>query len=757
MGATILAKKQLRLGIIGPGDLTDHMIQSLRLYPTCVNKVDSITFFDHCSANFSRTYNGQVDQMFKFLNPTPKHSKTDNFFEFMDQSDVVIYNVGGFTPERIFRRKTMQVVNNFPELEGILESEAQKIDVDPTHLITGYHVLKELTKLSVEEFPKDAWRIKLLFPMILSKTKAYAERMRDYFTDKRVNPREKLLIVTANSSENNLDAFLSYIPEWQETAVSLAIDRNRLIALFNRRYQNELGELILSRVTMRGDHDGRIIPSYKLTEFRINNEEEKRRVQRFRDWLSSSDGLKTIHEELDCEVHNYAKDRMDTIDIGAHAGEGVVDIIRSVLEDGFVASSGYFHELGEKYGLKKGEGLTFVGDHKIEWNGKTFKVIPQPQKLDSIAEELFEQCKREHINLHQRLVSNPHIPVPGFPGTKEAGSFHGSSAVEIIDTYNREKRLHTELVVPMYDPQLKHDAIVAIDLNNLSRRELEFGQYSIRTVKVLEIDGEQKLACGFATDCVIVDPKTFRIEENYHFDIPKNPGRHQINSIAANENHIYISHGLGGVVAIDLSNKKQKIIADGSVDKIVTGITINQGKLYYAQGKDIVEIDRDGNEKRYTNHLGFLTEPVFDNERGFFYTTVGKKIDSLDTAVWQGVIGHPKRDLRKLDFPSIKFRGGMINLLGYGENEEFHLIFSHKNEVYELVVNDKCQVQNRFITDSKVEGLAHQVHTYATDKPREVGNKIYEYDHSSKLVRELSFNDSRYKLAPTLVILNTQR
>lgn len=768
MGATTLAEKQLRLGIIGPGNLTDHMIQKLT---DISHKIKSIAFYNHGSDRFLNSYNGHVLQMGHQLKPTPEHQRHLNFTTFMDNSEVVIYNVGGFTSERLLDRKSMQTTGYFSELEGMLESEASKIGSKQAPFITSYHVLKELEQLQKSgEYSESAVRLKLLFPMIVSKTRYYAEMMRDYFTTKKVHPSEKLLIVTANSSENNLDVILSYIPEWQEAAVSLAIEKKRLMGLLNQKFSEKLGALSLENITLVGDHDAHIIPSYRKLEALPQSEEEQRRVAEFQAWLKKPEVLQAIHADFDSVLRSYAFDNDKKMDIAVHAGEGVVDILKSIFEKDLVASSGYFQELGERYGLEKGQGLSFVGDHKIKWDGKNFQIIPQPQKLDSIAEELFEKCKREHINLHQGLVANPHIPVPGFPGTK-AGSFQGSSAVEIIDTYNREPRLHTELVVPLFSVKDKskletyRSKIVLVDLSSLDEKIIEFDDFRLGAMQQVKLDNKDYLACGFMDKVVLVDPENQKIVAKFQLPPASQPNlvKHRINSITSYDNILFTSHSLDGVYSIDTrSGESIRVVPGGNYNshkKIAVNqtksVVVNQELVYYLQGNTLQVMDVTGKDNRtYANdHHATLEAMTFDGND--IYVVTNKFGKHGQARLLRGRIGQPEKGLEIIHE---EVKACFLRMAGRRLDDRFCLAVPSYNNLYCISIGNGPVELRPIQTETSIMAVEQHVHTYALLKHEQgKGNKVYEFDaHTDE--KQVIFNaGGQGVVLQRLAILNTTK
>ena len=222
--------ERLNLGIIGAGGLTVEVMNGIRDLSL---KFDNILFYSH-------RYDPMRVKLHRerFIENSPEYKdnldfiETDKFFDFMDKSDVIIMNAGRTTPKELLNG--VQPVDHLDDLESILEHEVRKNCSGPANFdkkfksyIQTYNIIKEVKSLKDAGIIREPLRTSWLLPGTLPIVMEYAQLMKEYFEQSPSHPKNKFLIMNSNSSENNLNGVLSIIPEFKESAVSLAIDRNR--------------------------------------------------------------------------------------------------------------------------------------------------------------------------------------------------------------------------------------------------------------------------------------------------------------------------------------------------------------------------------------------------------------------------------------------------------------------------------------------------------------------------------------------------
>ncbi len=783
-------KDKLRIGIIGPGHVTEHALQNIG---DIANNLESIAFYNHGSASFEKNYEGHQRTLFKSL-PEKMKKEVDvqaheDFNNFMDNSEVLILNVGRATPALFLQNG--KISPQFKELEAIVVREAQKQGpknkLSDADFITAYHILKEFKTVQDQGYFDDPFRTLIRLPANLPAAVQYAYTMRKYFDQRKVDPRNKFLIVNANSSENNLDAILSVIPEWKDSAVSLAVDQDRLITLFNTG--KDVPKLPSAVVTLGvvGDHDSYIIPVFRNLHLHLQQMEDPRRIETFKQEIKNY--YLQHYQNLQQQTRRYFVENKEVENLTTDAGRGVIAILSTIME-GNSLTSGYFRDLsatrvGEKYGLKPGEGLCFVDEYKIERELGQFQIVPQPQELDDLAREEFQRCQEAHIKLHQRFIQNPLIPVHTFPGTADRHPI--STAQSRVDLYGSMKRRHTEILVPILSVQGKEprQKLVALDLSSLERREITFeGRKKndfLRCVEIITVDKKEYIACGFAQDYVLLNPHPFGIAGGHQLlskprEAPEENKTYRINSLAAIGERILLSHALQGLISVDSRTGEEKVLytpkkSDGAIRKA----TINpyEGNIYVLVGKTIKVFSPAGElQKTFVSPDSTdLESMVFDSEHLYVSSDRNRRGNSY---IYQARINEPQKkpELSRL---SSNFRGDIVELRIFSQEGNTHLLYSNGGQIWLAQVEKDAQGNptglhspQKFhphkmrITGNKggVGGLAAGVHGYVSYgfmDPRQQ-QALYELDLRTREHPLLyDFSGKKEYILPTITLLHTER
>ncbi len=801
---------KLRIGIIGPGDVTERVMQG---FSELKDNVESISFYDH-GGSFKEQYKSHVETLFRAV-PGYKVimdvQAYPHFSTFMNQSDVIILNVGADTPLPFLNGT--ELVSHFADLESMLEREGHKsyreyeekrkkkkkpismVQADYLgDFITAYQILKEVNMMRTAGDFDQPLRMNVALPATLPIVMRYAYKMREFFDkNKEVSASSKLLIVNSNCSENNLNAILSVVPELRGSSVSLAIERKRLMTLLNTDKDIPLPSSCLIYTGVVGDHDSYPLPNFTKVSLQLLATEDQRRIDEFATWLK--DNYNTLYNRMKGELRNFYIDRKGKQDLLDHAGEGVLDLLRSIFDEKMNVTSGYYTELGLDYDLPAGQGLCFVDDHTISWTEQGFRVIPQRQKLDEVTRNLFQECKRAHVKLHQRFVDNPLIPVFGFPGS--AHRTPTLSSPQIVAGYNTGKRRHTEVLVPVWSTEDKKQKLIALDVSSLERRVVPFEGRTkddkIRCVTMITLDGKDFIACGFTKDYTLIEPETFTIIKSYPLTVPLartsvdgTVKQYRINSLVSAGKEVFLTHDLYGLVATNINTGEQKVFYSPKPnDGPVRGVKLNpqDHNLYFIVGRSIFvysPLQEKLIGKFTSSHQDSLESIVFDNQNIYVST---KRNIKKNAYILAASIGKYKEGLERLDGDekikeNIIFMDGFYqNLLRDGVPERiFHLLCSHGGTAAIHKINEKAKgkvaswekvksyhsSERGKIPGNKggVGGLVTGVHAYVTygnrDPSREQG--IYEIDLRT-FKQELLFDCQKVGeyVGPTITLLNLTR
>ncbi len=644
--------RKVRLGIIGPGRVTENAMKQIgKIAPS----VEGINFYGHnqTSREKVKTHAETICQKAPDFYYNCSILQTEDFDLFMSSSDVLIFNVGLKTPARLIKGDLMngeipEPAKNFEQLESVVEAEARKTYANfsgsqaqqeelVADFITAYQVIKEINAIKKEGYFERPLRMYAFLPAILPVVARYAQKMKEYFKRSGEPCNSKLLIVNANSSENNLNAFLSVLPEMRTSSVSLAVDRERLTTICqtdSSLLKNNLA-LRLVDIGIAGDHDCYMVPVLEKAKIQWLGDQKDSR--HFMAWLKQN--FSTVYDNMRKEIEDYYIKRVGNQDMLAHAGDGLIDLIKSIF-DGSKCTSGYFTELGSKpigkrHGLKEGEGLCFVDEHRISWDGSAFKVIPERQELGDYSKELMSKCVEAHLRLHERLVGNPFIPVYGFPGS-EAKCGQMQSPVQLISEHRAGKRKHLVAFVPVLYKN-SEQKLIALDLGSGER----VGEYSlgvlnskegiVRSVQAVEYCGELAIACGFGRRYLLLEPKSLTpiLDRRIKLKHPMNPEGDDcpvgIRSIAAVYDRIFLAHYSQGLIYSD-GNQEEVLFWDkraplrqvkfNPFDEYVYAPNCSQVHIWDSEGKKRGEL--------FTGTARGLRRIAFD--RQYVYASQGMNI-----------------------------------------------------------------------------------------------------------------------------------
>ncbi len=793
---------KLRVGIIGPGKVTQHMLQHIE---PIADSLESIALYNRGSALFEKKYKAHERTLSKILGNRKKKinlEKHNDFNSFMMNSNVIIYNVGESTPPLFLQDG--KISPQFEELEGILGLEAQKKDQLPVPgFIAAYYILKEFKAVQEQGYFDDPFRTLIRLPANLPITVQYAHKMKGYFGQKNAKPpQSKFLIVNANSSENNLDAILGVIPGWKDSAVSLAIDQERLNALFNTdENAPKLGGGVIT-LGIVGDHDSYIIPVLKNLKVDLSQPEDQRRIEAFKREIQKF--YQEKYSALQKETRRYFIENKEVENLTADAGRGVISILQAII-GGNSLTSGYFRDLsvtpvGEKYGLQRGEGLCLVDEYRIEREEGRFEIVPQPQELDEKAREGFLKCQEAHIKLHQRFVQNPLIPVHTFPGT--ADQQPASTAQSVVELYRTMKRRHTEILVPVIcqeGTELKQKLIaldlsslekqkpIASNLSLLERREVIFEGRNmndlLRCVKVINLDGKERIAAGFSNDYVLIDPLTFsvtggqRISYTPPREAPREEKTYRINSIVGKDGKAILSHTLFGVIACDSGTKEEKRLydpkkADGAIrsavvnpyDENLYAIVGNAIKCFSSEKGTILRTFASPNSPE-------LEKVVFDGEHLYVSSDRNNRGNSY---IYHAATKDDKKEV-KLERLSFPVNGDILEMNIFSREGNTYLLYSNGGRAWLAQVERDAQgnpasldhpqsfhPHRRMITGNRggVGGLAVGVHgyvSYGLGDPHQP-QTLHEIDLRKRECCLLyNFTEKGEYILPTIALLNTWR
>ncbi len=813
---------ELMVGIIGPGDVTQHAMQHIS---SIANSVKSVGIYNH-GGSFLEQLKTHREIIFNNL---PKERKPSvevkgypqsDFDRFMNESDVIILNAGAYTPS-IFINEEMELAEQFKSLEGILHREARKDyqrevkmkkekDLSPyrseeqhiADFITAYHVLKELGSLQEEGYFPKPFRTTYMLPRTLPLVVEYAAKMKKWFDKTGISPATKLLLVNSNSSENCLDAVLSIIPEWRDSAVSLAIDKDRLVMLCNTEPLISIPSNALLDLGVVGDHDAYILPNFGNIKLELFANLDERRIKAFES--SFNENKVKLYGKLKDELINFYRQRREKQNLLDQAGKGEIKILRNIFT-GEKIISGCFTELGEKYGLSPGEGLCFVDEHTIRWDGEKFEVRKEPQQLDELTTEQFEVCKRAHVELHQRFIKSDFIPLFRFPSgssfridhNQMVCLFRGDSPSEIINKY-RQSKPRTEILVPVISEKERAVKLVALDASTskeeMVRRELVFpgrdlADY-IRFVDVATIKGERKIICGFTNDYLVIDPQKLRIaaSRGHKLRLPKAredvKGRrfnYMINSVAVGEERVFLTHSLYGLVAVNPETGQEKQFYNPEKKEgPVRGVKINSldGNLYFIVGEKIKVYDQAGEFLgEFRSNYSDLECLVFSGEN--IYASMDAPSWHRSTAVLWGVQDGKYQDLKPLKFGGEIPKGDIVLAEGFERKKKSHLLLANRDvpRIYQIEKKDGLPNQlkpdgsfgvmeksfstslGRLAFQAKIAGLAVDVHAYVSYGMggRQRPHHLYEVDLDEKKIFQLYdfIKQSEYVL-PTLAVLHTE-
>ena len=519
----------------------------------------------------------------------------------------------------------------------------------------------------------------------------------------------------------------------------------------------------------------------------MQDQEDERRIKEFRGQIQEY--YVQHYRTLQQQTRQYFLDNKEVENLTAHAGRGVIAILKGIIERGSL-TSGYFRELastelGRKYNLQQGEGLCFVDEYTVERSEGRFKIIPRMQELDALAREEFLKCQEAHITLHQRFIQNPLIPVQAFPGTAEHHA--PATAKSVVEMYGTMKRRHTEIVVPVIFKQGNEikQKLVALDLSSLECREVAFEGRKItdplRCVEVIALDHKKYIACGFTNDYVLLDPYPFRVAGGHELssesrEAPLEKRTYRINSLVATGEKIIPSHSLYGLISIDSQTQEEQVwYAPQKGDGAVRNATVNpyDGNIYVIVGKSIKVFSPAGEPRKtfISPYSSDLESMVFDPENIYASSDRNRKGNSY---ILQARTDDAKKQAELAPLSS-NIKGDLLEMKSFSREGNTHLLYANGGQIWlaqikrnapgnptSLASPEKFHPHQRNITGNKggVGGLAVGVHgyvSYGLADPRQP-QALYEIDLRTKQHHLLyDFSQRKEYILPTIALLHTER
>lgn len=800
-GREILMNPKLKLGIIGPGLVTEHVMQNCK---SIADDIESITFYNH-RESIQRKFNGHK-RTFKsncgnsaFLNID--WAKEDNFDRFMELSDVIIINLGINTPE-IFLDGKQALSTDFNDLEGHLRREAQKAYQDfgktkfaseeefKSFFFSTYYTLKVVQTVSQESFEldgekrhyfEDAFRLFTRFPSNSPFVLEYGHKFQDYFNrkEKEHNP-QKFLIMDSNTAEDCLNLFLGVCPSMIEHSVSLAqLDIPRAETILNEILETEYNKPrgLLVRVKLLGDHDTYTIPNFTKLEVDPQKNVDPLRVKELKEIFENKEKCRAIFERTRKGAASYYNKYGTVEDLANHAGLGIVSTLEALLK-GKICSNGYFKPLGETYGLQEREGLCFIDEYKVSLDGE-FQLIPEPQEVKYPATNtLLEICKRAHVALYHQLKNHPFLGVERFPQRGETKSAP-QKVIDVSEIYLRERKLRTEVLVPSYIISSGEAKLTAVDLSTGGTREHVFSGRAkedsfIRYVGILQLEGKQQVICTFRKDYVSLDPDTLKEIVQHKISSPmvrslpernqKSEASYRINSAAVLGEEIVLSHQLYGVVFVNMRTGAERTLDLGYISptESLRGVTVNpiDNDIYFLVNNRVHVHSPQG--KVLGVYRGEVDAPLGSLlflEKNLFVSTDRKKVPGYGF-ILAGKIGDYGGGLKIVD----KFKGDVMFLQGKLTPREQILEAAYDNNLISYrfqegdLINFKTGKVHQLKGKSRFYGMTQHIHTYLTASNKDDGEqKLYELDqYQGKIELLMDFGLQKEDLLMTLAILETR-